>query len=242
MTQSPSSFVNSPASGGQYFGKVWAGAIAANGDSVTATVKAWTGANGSGSLIAVSNLEVWVWDFQAGGNVGHFGPGFFNTANAAHTATSGQAGHYFYVAAEFNGAQTVGSFEFFVTYTSSGAFIPSAPSFSPSVGGPGTSVALTGSKFFDASSVDFNGTSASFTVNSDTSITATVPSGASSGAIHVVNGAGTGTSASNFTPSTFRVDNGTSWDTANAVWADDGAGWQLCKVWADNGASWVQIA
>jgi hypothetical protein len=47
--------------------------------------------------------------------------------------------------------------------------------------------------------VKFNGTTAVFTVNSATQITATVPAGATTGPITVTNPLGTATSATNFT-------------------------------------------
>jgi predicted extracellular nuclease len=62
-------------------------------------------------------------------------------------------------------------------------------------------VTLTGTGFISASSVTFNGTSASFTVNSDTSVTATVPGGATTGPIAVIAPGGLATSATNFTVS-----------------------------------------
>jgi len=240
MGVAPSSYVNSPSAGTQYFSKVWSGCVVTNGDPITVTAKAWTGANGTGSLIAVTNFEAWVWDWNTNASVGHFGPGAFNTVSASHTANAGEAGHYFYVAAKFSSGSP-GSIEFFTTFGSSNFFWPGTPSFTPTLGGPGTSVAITGVQYTDATGVDFNGTAASFTVNSDTSITATVPTGATVGQIHVTNGVGTVGSVGNFQPSTFRVANGTAWDTANAVWGDDGAAWQRCKVWVDNGTSWVQI-
>src|SRR5204863_3987077 len=76
---------------------------------------------------------------------------------------------------------------------------PTISSFSPSSGGVGASVTITGTAFTGATAVKFNGTTATFTVNSDTQITATVPTGASTGAITVSNPAGTATSASSFT-------------------------------------------
>lgn len=71
-------------------------------------------------------------------------------------------------------------------------------SFTPTFGGVGTSVTLTGVGFTGASAVKFNGTSASYTVNSDTQITTTVPSGATTGPISVTCTGGTVSSGSNF--------------------------------------------
>ena len=89
------------------------------------------------------------------------------------------------------------------TSASSFTFIPapSISSFSPGSGGPGTSVTITGANFTGATAVSFNGTAASsYSVDSSTQITATVPSGSTTGPISVTTGGGTATSASNFTP------------------------------------------
>lgn len=135
------------------------------------------------------------------------------------------------------------------TGTSSGVFTvttpPSPPSvsgFTPTSGPPGTVVDITGSNFTAATNVDFNGTQAAFTVNSDTDISATVPDGATSGPISVTSPAGKGTSTASFTvtsggpppannniaaDSFVRPDQslwGTSTNgdgTANATWAGD---------------------
>jgi hypothetical protein len=83
-----------------------------------------------------------------------------------------------------------------------GAPADSITSFSPTSGAVGTSVVLTGTGFAGASTVAFNGTNAStFTVNSDTKITVTVPSGATTGKITVIAPGGLATSATNFTVS-----------------------------------------
>jgi hypothetical protein len=79
--------------------------------------------------------------------------------------------------------------------------------FLPASGVVGTSVTITGTGFADSSvatGVAFNGTAAtSFTVMSDSQITATVPVGATTGPISVTDGEGTGASATDFvvTPS-----------------------------------------
>lgn len=76
---------------------------------------------------------------------------------------------------------------------------PTISSFNPTSGPVGTSVVITGNNFTGATAVRFAGTSATFTVNSSTQITATVPSGAGTGAISVTTPSGTGTSSSSFT-------------------------------------------
>jgi hypothetical protein len=95
--------------------------------------------------------------------------------------------------------------------TSATNFTVSAPtitSFTPLFGPVGTSVTIMGTNFsgtapsFTTSSVKFNTTSATtFTVNSATQITATVPTGATTGKISVTTPSGTATSTANFTVS-----------------------------------------
>ena len=72
-------------------------------------------------------------------------------------------------------------------------------SFLPSSGIVGSTVNLYGGNFTGTTNVSFNGTSATFTVNSNTSITATVPANATTGTISVTNAAGTSTTSSNYT-------------------------------------------
>ena len=71
---------------------------------------------------------------------------------------------------------------------------PTITSFTPTSGTAGTSVTITGANFTGATAVAFNDTAATYTVASDTQINATVPSGASSGAITVTTPDGTGSS------------------------------------------------
>lgn len=77
---------------------------------------------------------------------------------------------------------------------------PSISGFSPGSGKVGTAVTITGANFTGATAVRFNGTNAStFTVLSATQISATVPSGATSGTISVTTPGGMATSGSSFT-------------------------------------------
>ena len=90
------------------------------------------------------------------------------------------------------------------TGSSATAFTVTTPpiitSFTPSGGPVGTQVTLTGSNFTGASTVAFNDTpTATFTVDSDTQMRATVPGGATGGPISVTTPSGTGSSATAFT-------------------------------------------
>jgi hypothetical protein len=76
---------------------------------------------------------------------------------------------------------------------------PTISGFTPASGTVGSSVILTGIDFTGATAVKFNGIAATFTVNSATQITATVPSGAGTGTLSVTNPGGTATSSGVFT-------------------------------------------
>ncbi len=76
---------------------------------------------------------------------------------------------------------------------------PKLASFTPTSGPVGTGVTITGSGLEQTTSVKFNGTKASFTVDSDSQISATVPTGATTGKITVTTKGGSATSSSSFT-------------------------------------------
>jgi hypothetical protein len=77
---------------------------------------------------------------------------------------------------------------------------PTITSFTPTTGPVGTSVIITGTNFTGATAVTFNNVAATtFTVNSPTQITATVPATATTGPIRVTTPNGTGSSLTNFT-------------------------------------------
>ena len=89
---------------------------------------------------------------------------------------------------------------------------PTISSFNPTSGIVGTSVTITGTNFTGATAVKFNGAAASFSLDSDTQITATVAAGSSTGRISVTTANGTVTSSTNFAvilpPTISRVDPG----------------------------------
>jgi RNA polymerase sigma factor (sigma-70 family) len=93
------------------------------------------------------------------------------------------------------------------TTTSSTASPPPPPAplvsgTSPASGTPGTIVQIAGSHLTGATAVRFNGTSADFTVVSDSQITAKVPAAATSGPLSVVTPQGTAASSGTFTVTT----------------------------------------
>jgi subtilisin family serine protease len=77
---------------------------------------------------------------------------------------------------------------------------PTITGLSPASGAIGTPVTITGTNFRGASTVSFNSTLASsYTIESATQITATVPEGATTGPISVTTRGGTATSTDDFT-------------------------------------------
>ena len=75
---------------------------------------------------------------------------------------------------------------------------PVISNFTPVSGVVGSSVAINGSHFNTVTSVLFNGVSASFVIDNDNRITATVPAGATTGLISVTNPCGTSNSSTSF--------------------------------------------
>ena len=124
------------------------------------------------------------------------------------------AGPYGTALSVFNGTVPIGTWNLFVlddvAIVDSGSIAggwsldittngPVISSFTPTTGPAGTQVVITGSNLTGATSVEFGGVAAGvFTVNSATQITATVPSGASSGPITVTTANGHASSATNY--------------------------------------------
>lgn len=94
--------------------------------------------------------------------------------------------------ATYQGASAISITDFVVYY------LPAITDFSPKSVHSGQTVTLTGTHFTGTTAVKFNGTSADFTIDSDTAITATVPSGVTTGKITVTSPGGTAESATNY--------------------------------------------
>ena len=80
------------------------------------------------------------------------------------------------------------------------ACAPALSNYAPAFGGYNSTVLIDGTHLDGATGVLFNGVNAPFTVNSSSSITATVPNGATAGPIALVGPCGTGTSVDFFYP------------------------------------------
>jgi len=125
----------------------------------------------------------------------------FNGVNAAFTATSDTVITTAVPAGAVTGkisVTTPGG-----TATSAASFTVTQPptfkTFSPTSGPVGMKVTLTGQYFSTVSAVKFNGVNAGFSATSDAVITTTVPTGATTGKISIINPGGTVISASTFT-------------------------------------------
>ncbi|HVO62821.1 MAG TPA: choice-of-anchor tandem repeat GloVer-containing protein [Terriglobales bacterium] len=147
------------------------------------------------------------WSGKVGTSVGVLGQGFSNA-----TAVKFGTGPGTFVAANdtyMTAAVAAGATTGHVTVLEPGGnlaspqtfkVVPTISGFSPSSGPVGTSVVITGMSLSQTTAVKFGGIKATaFTVNSDTQVTATVPTAAKTGKIAVPTKGGTATSAATFT-------------------------------------------
>ena len=147
------------------------------------------------------------WSGKVGKSIGILGQGFTGTTNVSFNGTQAAftVSSDTFLTATVPAGATTGS----VTLVTPGATLksnrkflvtPSILSFTPPSGQVGTQVIITGNSFTGAAGVIFGGVKAMvFSVDSDTQITATVPTGAKTGKIQVKTAGGTATSATSFT-------------------------------------------
>ena len=107
-------------------------------------------------------------------------------------STTQTAGSYTYTVTDANGCTASNSIII------ADGFTPSITSFTPALGLPATSVVISGAGFTGATAVTINGINATYVVNSNSQITATVPSGSGSGVIEVIKNTCSGLSSTNF--------------------------------------------
>jgi hypothetical protein len=100
---------------------------------------------------------------------------------------------------------------------------PTLTSFTPNAGPVGTEVTLTGSGFLGVTAVEFGGSAASFSVESEFQIRANAPSGAAAGPISVTNPAGTVVSIGSFDPDPPLCSDGIDNDGDGKIDFDGGA-------------------
>lgn len=152
-----------------------------------------TFANSSGVAWSGTTLTITGWSGTAGssGTAGKIFVGANNTGlTAAQLAKISFSG---YTA----GAQILSNGEIVPIQVASPPTITNLSTLTGCQGATG--IIITGTNFTGATAVNFNGVSASYTVNSATQITATVPLTATSGTISVTTSGGTATSPSSFT-------------------------------------------
>jgi uncharacterized repeat protein (TIGR03803 family) len=170
------------------------------------------GAHGDGVLYSLSAglkqfiQPVVINQAKVGGSVGLLGQNLSTATKVLFGTGAGTftpSGNGFVTAKPANGATTgvitVDEPGGNLASTKTFKIVPVLKTFAPTSGSVGTQVVLTGTSFMQASAVKFAGKTATFTVNSDTQITTTVPTGAVTGKISVTTPGGTANSSTTFT-------------------------------------------
>ncbi len=187
------------ATSGLLYGDTYKGGPICNNDTCGVFYSLNIGAAPFASLVSTSGKE--------GAKIGILGQGFSAASvvkfGGTQATTITRTGTTFISAtvpaAALTGSVTVTTGATTLTSKQTFKVKPTITSFTPPSGPVGTPVTITGTSLTQATKVTFNGTSASFTVNSDTQITATVPTGATTGKIAVTTKGGSATSTTSFT-------------------------------------------
>lgn len=133
-------------------------------------------------------INLVTWSAKVGKTVEILGQGFtgatgvlFNGVSAPFTNVSDTYMTATVPAGALTGPVTVTTFTSTLTGNRNFLVTPQIKSFTPTGGIVGTSVKITGVSLAQTTSVNIGGKAASFTVNSDTQVTATVPAGSKTG-------------------------------------------------------------
>lgn len=174
----PEVTLTSPANGATYL----------SGNSVTLQATA-TDLNATGSAGAITKVE------------------FFEGTNLLGTVTAPPytlswtpgGGSYAVTARATDSEGAVANSPLVTVHFLTGTGAPTISNFTPSSGRAGESVVLNGGNFAGVTAVRFGDVEANFTINSLGQLTATVPTGAATGRISIVNGYGIAQSSTDFT-------------------------------------------
>jgi hypothetical protein len=147
-----------------------------------------------------------IWEGKVGASIQILGQGFTGTTSVK---VGGTAAAFSVVSDTYLTATAPAGTSGLVTVTTPGGpltsthkyvVLPTVTGFSPSSGGPvGSSVVITGKGLIQATKVTFGSKIASFVVNSDTQVTAIVPTGAVTAKISITTPGGKASSPTAFT-------------------------------------------
>jgi len=147
-----------------------------------------------------------IWSGKVGTGVGIIGQGFttatgvkFGTGPATYKVLSDNYMIAAPAAGATTGAVTILEPSGNLVTPQTFKVLPTISSFSPSAGPAGSSVVITGMSLSQATVVTIGGVKATFTVNSDTRVSAVVPTGAVTGKVKITTKGGAAASATNFT-------------------------------------------
>lgn len=172
--------ISTDSTGGSYAGEVTDGVT--NSRVMTGTLTFTPNANHPAELYYVCGFHqlmgyhINIIDGPAGATLSNLGPGNYTVTTTDANGCTGSAT-----------ASVTEPFEVLVS------------SFAPASGSQGDTVIITGSGFSGVTSVLFNGTASTYTVDNFFQITAIVPTGASTGPVTVVAGGCSGISSGDFT-------------------------------------------
>jgi hypothetical protein len=157
-----------------------------------------TGTTAGGTSVAITGSGFLSGSTVSFGTVAAASVTFVDSTHLTAISPAGSTGTVDVTVTDTNGTSSTGASDQF-TYTSAA---PTITSFTPTIGVGGETVTIIGTGFTGATAVDI-GTSATFTVVSNTEITATVPlypfPGPETVSVQVVTPAGTATAPGSFT-------------------------------------------